>query len=136
MARTLDLDAKRAARSEAENQPHSLVLGGQTFELPPRMPLLFLDYLTQMDFGGAMRTLFGEAWPKFAVLDPEMDDLIDIAEELYGIGDFFGRPSGSPASSDNGGTPAKPTSKHTTGSTSRRAATAPAISGSDGSSPS
>lgn len=137
MGRTLNLDAKRAARSEAENEPHTLVLGGEEFKLPPRVPLLFVERLAAYDVGGAMVELLDEAWPKFAAHKPELDDLIAIARELYGLEDFFAQPSSaSPPSSNNGGQSARPTSKPTTASTSRRAATAPAMSASAGSSPS
>jgi hypothetical protein len=121
----VDLDAKRAARSEAENAPHIVKLGGETFELPPRLPLPFMDNLVNMDFGGAMQELFGDSADRFMALRPDMDDLLEIAEQLYSLGDFIaGRPSPSPASSANGGSPPKPTGKPTTAGTSRKTATA------------
>lgn len=128
MAR-LDLNARRAARNEAENQPHEVALGfgpdGKelVWTLPPRMPLLFLDNLAQMQFGDAMRELLGDQWERFATVGPELDDMVDIASELYGVGELVGKPSASQASSTNGGTPAKPTSSPTTGSTSPKPVT-------------
>ena len=127
----VDLDAKRAARSEAENTPHTVRLGGEEFQIPPRLPLAFMDHLVNMDFGQAMRALLGDEWPRFAKLDPDMDDLMEIAEQCYALGDFMaGRPAPSPASSANGGRPSRRTGKRTTAATSRKTATAPTTSAS------
>jgi hypothetical protein len=142
MAR-LDLNAARAGRSEAENAPHEVVLGytadgaEQVFPLPPRMPLLFLDHLAKLEFAEAMQVLLGDqqAWERFAKAKAELDDLIAIAADLYGIGDLLGEASASRASSPNGGRPSKPTGRPTTAATSRKTATAKTRSGSGGSSP-
>jgi hypothetical protein len=142
MAR-LDLNAARAARSEAENAPHEVVLGydkdgaEQVFTLPPRAPLEFLDHLPKLEFAEAMQVLLGgqQAWERFAAAGAELDDLLAIAADLYGIGDLLGEASASRASSPNGGRPSKPTGAPTTAATSRRTATAKARSGSASSSP-
>lgn len=141
MAR-LDLNAKRAARGEAENAPHEVVLGFDAdgnelvWTLPPRMPLLFMDHLAQMGFSEAMRTLLGDQWERFAAIGPELDDLLIIAGELYGVGDLLGNPSASQDSSTSGGVPARPTSKPTTASTSPKPVTGRRRSASAVSSPS
>lgn len=132
MAR-LDLDAKRAARSEAENTPHTVVLGNEEFTLPPRLPLAFLDHLTSLEFAPAMRVLLGDRWEAFAAHQPDLEDLMAIAE-VYGVGDFLGATASvSPASSPAGGSPSKPTGRRTTTGTSPKTATAAARSGSAGS---
>lgn len=142
MAR-LDLNAVRAGRSEAENAPHEVVLGHdkdgaeQVFAAPPRMPLLFLDHLAKLQFAEALEALLGsaEAWERFAAAGAELDDLIAIAADLYGIGDLLGEASASRASSPNGGRPSKPTGRRTTGATSPRTATGKPSSASASSSP-
>jgi len=141
MAR-LDLNAVRAARSEADNAPHEVVLGydkdgaEQVFTVPPRMPLLFLDHLAKLEFTEAMQALLGseEAWARFAAARAELEDLVTIAADLYGIGDLLGEASASRASSPNGGRPSKPTGRPTTTATSPKTATGKPRSGSASSS--
>jgi hypothetical protein len=128
----LDLDALRAARSEAENEPHTVTLNGRAWRLVPRMPLEFVDLLAAGQLGNAMKTLLVDPadWDEFKRAVPDDQDLFAIAS-LYGVD--LGESQGSPATSGNGGPPSKPTSKSTITSTSRPRATARKPSGPGGS---
>jgi hypothetical protein len=119
----LDLDAKRAARSEAEQTPHEVVLGGETFELAPMIPLEALDLMADAAFREAFALLLGpEDATRFFRHKPDQSDLEQILS-LYGEP---GESLASAASSPSIGKRSRPTSKRTTTSTSRPAATATA----------
>ena len=113
---TLDLDAKRAARAEAENAPHQVTLGGDVFQLRPRMPLEALDLMSDGQFRAAFRLLLvdpdDEVFGRFFAQVPDDRDLEDIVAGLYG--QRPGEYSASRPSSANGGRPSKPTSPATT----------------------
>lgn len=119
----LDLDAKRAARSEAENSPHEVVFGGEVFALPPRMPLECLDLMKEGEFRAAFRLLLGDedAAARFMRHRPDDADLTELMS-LYGEAP---ESLASAPSLSNGGRPLRPTSPPPTGSTSPPAATAP-----------
>lgn len=130
MAR-LDLDAKRAARSEAENKPHEVILGGRTYLLRPTMPLEFTDLLnTPGRAGEAMRLILVDPseWEEMRKAIPDDEDLVAITE-LYGV--ELPESAASAPSSSNGGTSSRRTSKRRTGSTSHKPAGAaePSASG-------
>jgi hypothetical protein len=140
MAR-LDLNATRAARSEAENQPHEVVLGfdasgaEQVFLVRPRMPLEFPSLLARGMFVEAMEIVLVDPsdWEgRMRATVPEEDDLMAIAD-LYAV-DMGESPASAP-SSMNGGQSSRPTSKGSTHSTSAKRATAPKRSGSAASTP-
>jgi hypothetical protein len=130
---TVDLDAKRAARSEAQNTPHQVTFGGESFEFPPRLPLEFLDRVTAGTPRAAIALLFGEdpdATPpggpetaRFFAHRPDDGDLEAISSALYSA--TLGESSASPASSANGGRPPKPTGRRTTAATSEPTAMDP-----------
>ena len=101
---SLDLDAKRRARSDAVNLPHEVTFGGETFSLPAQIPLECLD-------------LMAEA--KFMAHRPDSLDL----EEIMGLYGEPGESSGSRPSSLSTGSLSKPTSRRATTSTSRKRAT-------------
>lgn len=122
MAR-VDLNAKRAGRSEAENVPHELVLGfnasgaEQVFLLKPRLPLEFSALLRKGATDEAIRLILvnPDDWERFRAEVPDDDDLFDITS-LYDM-----VPGESPASTPslNGdGTSSRPTSNVSTISTS------------------
>lgn len=120
----IDLDAARRARAEARQDTHEFVFDGETFGLPAEMPLEFA-YLLEDDVKDALRCLLGEQFDKFWACGPTKDDFRELAShfrEVYG----FGRPesSASKASSNNGGTPSRPTSRGTTKQTSAKRASA------------
>jgi hypothetical protein len=112
---TLDLDAKRAARSEARNESHEVVFGGETFTLPPKIPLESMELMGEAKFREAFRILLGdeETVRRFFAHRPDSDDLEELLE-LYGSAP---ESSASPGSSLNGGRPPKPTGKRTTTAT-------------------
>jgi hypothetical protein len=126
MAR-IDLNAKRAARSEAENEPHEVILGfnddgtEQIFKLKPRMPLDFTDLLVTGRMGEAMRLLLVDPddWERMHKAEPEEDDLLAVAE-VYGV--ELPESPGSERSSQNGGPSLRRTSSGSTASTSRKRA--------------
>ena len=127
---TIDLDARRAARTETENKPHEATLGGRTYRFKPRMPLEFTDLLnTPGRIAEAIKLILVDPddWAEFRQAVPDDDDLIAITE-LYGVD--LGEAVASAGSSLNGGASSRPTSKPTTASTSRKRATAPTRSGS------
>lgn len=139
MARA-DLNAKRAARSEAENEPHELVLGyddegnEQVFLLRPRMPMEFPPLLRAARFDEAMQVILVNPadWERLRAAVPEDDDWADISA-LYGTDQ--GESSASTPSSTNDGRKSRQTSHGTTPGSrnSQPAVTAPTPSGSDGS---
>jgi hypothetical protein len=136
----IDLNATRAARSEAENQPHEVVLGfdasgaEQVFLLRPRMPLEFPSLLARGLFREAMELILvnPEDWQRMRDAVPEEDELLQMAN-LYGVD--VGEPPASNRSSTNGGRKSRRTSKGSTGSTSPKRAGDPTPSASDASTP-
>jgi hypothetical protein len=113
----VDLDARRAARAEKDPnpRPHTLHLGGRDFTLPARCPLEALDLMAEGAFRKAFAKLLdGPAdLTAFFAVDPPVDDA-DL-EDLMGVYGTPGESSASPRSSKTTGTPARPTSKRTTG---------------------
>lgn len=122
MAR-VDLNAKRAARSEAQNKPHELALGFDAsgaelvWLLKPRMPLEFAELLSQGRTGTAMKLLLvnPDDWERMREFVPEDDDLYDIGR-LYDVD--LGESSASSASLASGGPSSRLTSDGSTASAS------------------
>lgn len=76
----LDLDARRA---EYEGVTHEVRLGGETYTLPAKMPMIVAEYLSDMKFTDAVAVLFGaDAAPTVAALLTD-DDLDAIMEDVY-----------------------------------------------------
>src|ERR1044072_513764 len=109
---TVDLDAKRAARSEALSEPHTVVFGGEKFELPPKIPLESVELMAEAKFRDAFRILLGEddITDRFFAHRPDDGDL----EAIMGLYGQPGESSASPVSSLNGGRPPSRTGKRTT----------------------
>lgn len=88
-ARSIDLDAARAARAEIADEPVRLTFDGKTIELPVEMPADFALLLADGDFRGATTALLGDdntGW--FFDLRPSLDDLKALtkgAGEVYGL---------------------------------------------------
>jgi len=114
---TIDLDARRAARTEADNEPHTATLGGKQYRFKPRMPLEFTDLLSAGRMGEAMQLLLVDPadWQRMRTSQPDEDDLMAIAE-LYGV-DLGEAPASAPSSPSTGAR-SRPTSRRTTASTS------------------
>jgi hypothetical protein len=112
---TLDLNARRAARSEAENKPHELRLGFDkqgnplVFLLKPRMPVEYMDLLQVEQAGAAIRCLLVDPgqWELLHEQEPDVEDLGQITE-LYAVS--LPESAGSPRSSTNGGPSSNPPS--------------------------
>lgn len=136
----IDLNARRAARSEAENKPHEMALGFDAegkplvFQLRPRMPVEFTDLLVAGKMAEAMQMLLvnPDDWAEIRKAVPDEDDLTVITE-AYAVS--LPESGGSAPSSPNGGPSLKPISRSDITSTSRRAASAPRRSGSAASTP-
>lgn len=125
----LDLNARRAARSEAEKEPHEVELGHDAdgnplvWRLRPQMPVEYTDLLVQGRMAEALRLLLVDEddWPELRKQVPDDDELTAISE-LYAV-----TPPESPASagsSTSDGTSSRRTSNGSTASTSPTAATA------------
>ena len=126
-----DLDAKRAARSEAQNQAHTIVLGGERFTFPAQLPFEVLELMSEGMFRQAFELLLDDPdqADRFFKHRPDNLDLEEIMA-LYGPP---GESSASrPSSASNGGR-SRPTSRRATTSTSAKRAGAPALSAADAS---
>ena len=127
MAR-LDLNAKRAARSEAENRPHEVVLGfdasgaEQVFLFQPRLHLETTSLLLagRGDEVLKLNLVNPDDWERLRKAVPDESDLLDILNELYAAD--VGESPASARSSKNGGQNSRPTSKGSTRSTSAKRA--------------
>jgi hypothetical protein len=137
----LDLNARRAARSEAENQPHEVTLGFDpdgkpwVFLLKPRMPIEYMDLLIANQLSEALRILLvdPDQWEQFRMGSPDNEDLEAITA-LYSMSPP--ESDGSPGFSTNGGPTSNATSLPATDLISARSAVDRALSESAGSSPS
>lgn len=80
----LDLDAQR---SEANDEPHTVVLGGREWKLPARFPLVAGQRMQEGEVEGAIAMLFGE--DAVETLSPlfSTEDLEAIADQLYDLTD-------------------------------------------------
>jgi hypothetical protein len=91
VARVLDLDAARAARSEAQGEAPSILFGGTTFDLPVELPWEIAEAAAAGDGAGALRAielLLGDRWAEFKALKPSLADVMVIVEglgEIYGV---------------------------------------------------
>ena len=141
MGQVLDLNARRAARSEVENAPHEVAFGfdadgkPRVFWLKPRMPIEFIDLLATGAAGAALRLLLVDPaqWDAFRMGEPDSDDLAAIAA-LYGVD--LPESQGSPDSSTNGGPTSNATSLSATDLILQTPAMADSRLGSAGSQPS
>ena len=121
----LDLDAKRAARAEVQKTPHELVFGGETFEVPARMPLEVLDLMTDGKMRAAFALLLGGEEETTRFFEHRPDDLdLEALMSVYNPDGDAPESSASAASLPSIGRRSRPTSKPTTTSTSPKSATA------------
>lgn len=120
---TIDLDAARAARAEAQGEENTVLLGGDTFTLPLELPIELGDFLVSGRVGAFIEALLGEEqWTKFASHKPTLNDLKVLAEQLAPLYGFEspGESPASVASLPSNGSHSRPTSRASTGSTSRK----------------
>lgn len=129
-----DLDAARAARTEAQREPKVFLFGGRKFELPVELPAEF-SYILTDDTKEAFRFLLADDFDDFWGLRPSGDDLQALLAWLVGAyGASVGESSASGGPSDSSSGRSRPTSPPTTSSISaKRASAGRRRSGSDGS---
>lgn len=102
---TLDLDAIRAARREAQGEAPVIRFGGHDFVLPSELPFAVAEALANLGEAqktedqaaitasliGAMKAIIGIAdWPKFEAARPSMQDITELISgiaRLYGLED-------------------------------------------------
>lgn len=87
--RTINLDEARAARSEANREPVTLMFSGVTFTLPVEMPADFALEAQQENLRAAVVALIGEQAEQFFQLRPSIDDITELANaagRVYGVG--------------------------------------------------
>jgi hypothetical protein len=117
----LDLDAARAARAETRGETPTVTIGGETFTLPPELPMRYIWANDDMD---ALKALFDGQLDRFlSVVELTTEDiraLIAGMPSLYGVGS--GESLASAGSSGNGSNRSRPTSGGSTASTSGRRA--------------
>lgn len=135
---TIDLDAYRAARREADQEGPVVRFGGKSYQLPAEMPLEVLGVLDtfnpEMTAGAVSsgilqicRVLLGEdGYAEFMAQKPSLQDATSFFNGVEVDGEMqggilqaygFGGPGESPApdeSSESTGAPVKLTSKRTT----------------------
>lgn len=123
MARTVDWNARRKARAEAQGDPVQLLVGDDRFTLPVELPLETLDLMAEGKFRDAVTVLLGS--------EAEMRRLFahrPTAADLEDLMAMYGDPGESSASLPSApaiGRRSRPTSTRPTKSTSERSATAP-----------
>jgi hypothetical protein len=94
---TIDLDKAKAARAEATGERHTFTWQGDTYTLPPELPVEFLEATGAMargnppDIMAMARSLFADepTWEKFRAGDPTANDvveLLNVVGQLYGFG--------------------------------------------------
>jgi len=97
----LDLDARRA---EAQGEPHEVVLGGVTYQLPAEFPVVAGEYLASAEMSAAVGLLFGQ--DNVAAVLPVLtaEDINAIVDECYGFGGdvVMARPPAQTANGTNG----------------------------------
>lgn len=121
---SIDLDAARAARAEAQGEPHTVVFGGQEYALPAEIPAEFGFLLVEGNLPEAISSVLGESAGEFWAQKPSINDLEVFSEDmarLYGFEDA-GNLSPSVPFSPNGGKPSRATSRASTTSTSGKRA--------------
>lgn len=102
--RHADLDAARQARAAKRGEAASFTLGGIRFELPPELPVRFVELISQDRARAAFEELLGpdanrQLW---ADVKPSMEDLEAISHVIgraYGFEGGLGNLSASGASS-------------------------------------
>lgn len=114
---SLDLDARRAARSETLQEPHKVTFGGEVFTFPPMPPMEALELLDQFKVREGFLLLLGEEeGRRFLEHRPDMVDLGEIVEELYAttMGELLASFNSSPTTTER----SRPTSNGSTRSSS------------------
>jgi len=95
----IDLDAARKARAEKTKEKHTLRFGGKSFPLPPEFPYAAVEALTLQDFRTAMERLLDGKVADFWALNPSVDDLRELTENLGNL--YLPDQGNPPASGDS-----------------------------------
>lgn len=102
-SRKIDLDARRKARAaeaEADGEPVEVTFGDTKFVLPAELPWRFASLLFKGEVDDALAAAFGDEYERFMGLDPSVDDVQGLVEDLseaYGLSE--GESSASASSS-------------------------------------
>lgn len=90
--RRIDVNAMREARGANQKEPVDFVVGDETFELPPELPLTFLERIYEGDAINALRhDLVGSEDGARLVAALRGEDLEDVAQAIaaeYGFDDL------------------------------------------------
>lgn len=116
----IDLDAARAARMEAEGDPHELVAFGATYQVPAEAPWEFVYRLARGQTPQALEAVLGDGW-KAISSQASKNDVVELTDQLcslWGLG-TTGERQASGSTSSNDGNSSRPTSSGSTGSTSQ-----------------
>lgn len=118
----VDLNAKRAARAEARNEPHVVEFGDRDYELVYELPIEFAELLNAGRFKMAVGLILAdpEDLAEFMSNSPTFEDIKEIAE-VFGL-DGLGESSASASSSNNTSSRSRPTSNRSTALTSAKRA--------------
>lgn len=121
-SRHIDLNALRAARSEANREPVILEVGDELVELPPEMPLAVATGFARLAGGDpagiddALNALLGPEANRIInehrLTLTDLMELMEAAGAAYGV--TMGESSASESSSSPASRPSKPTSSTTT----------------------
>lgn len=97
----IDLDAARAARSEARPKelPKSVRFGGKDYTLPAELPYDFAHFSAFGDLKSAIRVLLGEeAFVKFWENAPTVEDMTEFNDHLQTV---YGKSKGESNASED-----------------------------------
>lgn len=123
-------------KAEAAQEPHTLIVGGKRFTMPPEAPINMIELVQDMRPGAALRMLLGDQYDDAdaAAGGFSIHDLARIVNHCYGF--TMGESPASDASSDSDGDSSRQTSSGTTASTLPKRSGRPSAGGgaaSDGS---
>lgn len=110
MAGTVDLDAARAARAEANGERPTVTFGGKTYELPIEMPFAIVESVGELQkaqddqdgiavagiLANIAQSMFGDRYQEFLAAGPSMTDMQSLLENVAGL--YGLTPGESPAS--------------------------------------
>ena len=90
--RSIDLDAARAARSEALGDRPTVRFSGKDWSLPVELPWAVAEASSGQinDLVNALKALLGEQWAEFQAHTPTVSDMTTLVEAipaLYGLAD-------------------------------------------------
>lgn len=112
---TIDLDKSRAARDAARAEKgetgHSIIFGGETFDLPVEMPAEFAFAYAEGRLWDAVLALFDAEQAKaFRDHRPTLDDLVELSDQASDL--YMGAgPGAGPGESKASGKSSRRTSK-------------------------